>query len=429
MKTIIKGGRVLDPGLGLDGFKEVLIEDGLIVDVVDPGSAGVWSGEARVIEVKGLLVTPGLVDMHVHLREPGEEYKETIATGTAAAAAGGFTGVAAMANTKPVNDCRVVTEYILAQAKAAGPTRVWPVAAMTRGLAGEELCEYGELAEAGAVALSDDGHWVANSQVMRRILEYSRIFGLTAITHAEDRELSSGGSMNEGVTSTRLGLRGIPGAAEETAVYRDIGLARLTGARLHVAHISTAGSVAALRQAKAEGLPVTGETAPHYFTLTEEAVIGYRTEAKMNPPLRSRADLEAVIAGLADGTIDVIATDHAPHSTVEKDVEFDRAAFGIVGLETALPLTLGLVRSGALGLSRAVAALSCRPAGVLGVEAGTLAPGGRADLTVIDPDRTWVVEARAMKSKSQNTPFQGMTMIGQAVLTMAHGRITHNLLT
>ena len=425
MKIMIKGGRVIDPGRGLDGLKEILIEDGLIVDLVDPGAVE-WAGEAQVIEAQGLLVTPGLVDMHVHLREPGEEYKETIATGVAAAAAGGFSGVATMANTRPVNDSRVVTEYILAQARAAGSTRVWPVAAMTRGLAGQELCEYGELAEAGAVAVSDDGHWVTSSQVMRRILEYSMIFGLTAITHAEDKELSSGGSMNEGVTSTRLGLRGIPGTAEEAAVFRDIRLARLTGAKLHVAHISTAGAVAALRQAKAEGLPVTGETAPHYFTLTEEAVTGYRTEAKMNPPLRTRADLEAVIAGLADGTIDVIATDHAPHSSVEKDVEFDRAAFGIIGLETALPLTLNLVRSGVLDLAKAVAALSFNPARILGVEAGTLAPGSRADLTVIDPDRTWVVDRQALKSKSQNTPFHGMTMIGQAVLTMANGHITHN---
>jgi len=428
MRIILRGGRVMDPSRNLDGERDVLVEDGLLVDLAAPGQADSWAAEAQIIEVKGLLITPGLIDMHVHLREPGEEYKETIATGAAAAAAGGFTAVAAMPNTKPVNDNRSVTEFIFNQAKLAGQARVWPIAAMTKGSLGEELCEYGELAEAGAVAVSDDGRPVPSAQMMRRVLEYSKAFGLLAIAHAEELSLSAGGLMNEGRTSTRLGLAGIPAAGEEIAVFRDVRLAELTGTPLHLAHISTAGAVEIIRRAKAAGVPVTAETAPHYFTLTEEAVVGYRTEAKVNPPLRSRRDLEAVRAGLADGTIDVIATDHAPHSELEKRVEFDQAACGITGLETALPLTLNLVHQGVLTLAQAVTALSLNPAKILGLTGGALKKGCPADLTVIDLQRQWLVKGTEFKSLGRFTPFEGRTMIGRAVLTMVQGRIVHNLL-
>ena len=429
MRVVIKGGRVVDPESRLDEQRDIIVENGVIADVVRPGEPGLEAGADRVITADGLVVLPGLIDMHVHLREPGEEYKETVASGLAAAAAGGFCAVASMPNTKPVNDNRSVTELILARAAAAGPTRVWPVAAMTRGQAGEELCEYGDLAEAGAVAVSDDGRWVRDGGVMRRVLEYSRAFGLKVISHAEDPDLSAGGLMNEGPTSTALGLRGIPAAAEETAVYRDISLAELTGAPLHLAHISTAGAVELIRRAKAKGLAVTAETAPHYFTLTDEAVRGYRTEAKMNPPLRSAADVAAVKAGLADGTLDAVATDHAPHSVLEKLVEFDRAAFGIVGLETALALTLELVREGVLTLARAAACLSLNPARILGVPGGTIAPGGPADLTLVDLERAWTVDPEKFKSKGRNTPFAGREVKGLAVMTMAAGRVTHDLIS
>jgi len=428
MKILVRGGRVIDPGQNLDGERDVLVEDGLLVDLVNPGGAGSWAAEARIIEVKDLLITPGLIDMHVHLREPGEEYKETIATGAAAAAAGGFTAVAAMPNTHPVNDNRSVTEFILNQARLAGQARVWPIAAMTRGGLGEELGEYGDLAEAGAVAISDDGRPVPSAQMMRRVLEYSKAFGLLAIAHAEELSLSAGGLMNEGRISTRLGLDGIPAAGEEIAVFRDVRLAELTGTPLHLAHISTAGAVEIIRRAKAAGVPVTAETAPHYFSLTEAAVMGYRTEAKVNPPLRTSRDLEAVRTGLADGTIDAIATDHAPHSELEKNIEFDQAACGIPGLETALPLTLNLVSEGVLTLTQAVAALSLNPAKILGLTGGTLKKGRPADLTVIDLRHQWIVEGARFKSLGRFTPFENRLMTGQAFLTMVQGRIVHKLL-
>lgn len=427
-RTIIINGRVLDPGQDLDDLRDVMIEDGRVFDMVAPGAAGDWAAGGSVIDARGRLVTPGLIDMHVHLREPGQEYKETIASGTAAAAAGGFTAVACMPNTKPVNDNRTVTEYILNQARAVGSARVWPVAAMTKGSQGQELCEYGDLADAGAVAISDDGHPVANSAMMRRVLEYAQVFCLPAISHAEELALSAGGHMNEGPTATRLGIPGIAAAGEEIAVFREISLSRLTGYPIHIAHVSTKAAVQLIRQAKAAGISVTAETAPHYFTLTDEAVDGYRTEAKMNPPLRSAEDREAIRAALADGTIDAIATDHAPHSVLEKDVEFTEAAFGIVGLETALPLTLDLVRSGLLSMVQAVRALSQNPAAILKVQGGSLAKGRPADLTVIDPDRQWVVDADRFKSRGRNTPFNGQIMTGQAVLTMVQGRVTHHLI-
>ncbi len=421
LSLLIRGGLVVDPALKLEETRDLLIEQGTIVALEPPGQIG---PEGRqVLEGRGLVVTPGLIDMHVHLREPGEEYKETIASGTRAAARGGFTAVAAMPNTKPVNDSAAVTRFILDQARRSGSARVYPVGAISVGSQGTALSEYGDLRDAGVVALSDDGRPVMNALLMRRALEYARTFELPVISHCEDLNLRGEGLMHEGRISLRLGLKGIPAAAEETMVFRDLTLAGLTGARLHIAHVSTAGSVAAVRRAKAAGYPVTAETAPHFFTLTEEAVLGFDTHAKVNPPLRTQADRAAVIAGLADGTLDAVASDHAPHSTLEKEVEFPLAAFGMVGLETALGLTLKLVHEGVLTLRQAIALLSTHPARILEVEGGTLKPGSPADLTLIDLNRQWTVDVNAFASKSRNSPFQGWTLTGQAVMTIMGGEV------
>ncbi len=426
MGLLLKGGLLLDPAQNLEERRDLLIEDGRLAVLGAPGSV---PGEAhQVVEVTGLVVCPGLIDMHTHLREPGQEYKETIATGGQAALAGGFSAVACMPNTRPVNDSATVTRYILEKAAQARGVRVYPVAALSQGSHGEILAEYGDLKEAGVAALSDDGRPVANSQLMRRALEYAHTFDMLVISHSEDLVLTGDGVMHEGLVSLEMGLKGIPAAAEEVAVFRDIELARLTGARLHIAHVSTAGSVEIIRRAKSQGVKVTAETAPHYFSLTDEAVRGFNTNAKMSPPLRTRADVAAIRAGLADNTLDCIATDHAPHSILEKEVEFDRAANGIIGLETAVGLSLELVQGGVLTLAQLIAKLSTNPARILGVPGGTLQVGAPADITILDLDRAWTVDVQQFKSKSRNSPFHGRELTGRAVLTMVGGRLSSGIM-
>jgi len=420
---LLAGGRIIDPVNGLDRVGDLYIDNGRILAVgenlkVEP------TGVLR-IDLAGRWVVPGFVDMHVHLREPGEEYKETVASGTKAAAAGGFTAVACMPNTRPVNDNQAVTALILAKA-AAGYARVYPVGAISRGSEGEELAEYGEMRGAGVVALSDDGRPVLNSQLMRRALEYAGNHRLLVICHSEEISLSRHGVMNEGALSTRLGLIGTPRVAEEIMVYRDLALAEYTGRPVHIAHVSTRESVSLIRRAKAKGCRVTAETAPHYFALTEEAIGLYDALAKMNPPLRTADDVAAIKEGLRDGTLDSIATDHAPHSELEKDVEFDLAANGIIGLETALPLALNLVREGVLDPARLVELLSVNPARILGVAGGSLAVDAPADVTVIDPDHRYVYGLEQVVSKSKNSPFLNQQMTGKAVLTVVDGHITYS---
>ena len=418
---------MIDPGRKIDAALDVRIEGGLIAEI----GRGLASGRgSREVDASDRIVTPGLVDLHVHFREPGQEYKEDIATGSAAAASGGFTTVCCMPNTVPPNDCRTVTDLIVRRGREAGLCRVRPVGAISARLEGKALAEYGEMKEAGIVALSDDGRPVMNAGLMRRALEYARTFDLPVVQHAEDLSLAEGGVMNEGEVSTRLGLRGQPPQAESVMVGRDLELVEWTGARYHVAHASTARTIELVRQAKRRGLPVTCEVTPHHLHLTDDAVAappGYDTRAKVNPPLRGSADLEALREGLADGVIDCIATDHAPHSSVEKDVEFDHAAFGMIGLETALPLVLELVRAGVIDVVRAIALLSSQPARVFGLDAGgagSLAPGAPADLTVIDLDLAWTVEEAAIRSRSHNTPFVGRALRGGALLTLMGGRVT-----
>ena len=419
--TIIRGGTVVDPANGVHQRRDVRVHEDRIAALEEAHADA--APDAEVIDARGCLVLPGLIDMHVHLREPGYEYKETIESGARAAVAGGFTAVACMANTNPVNDSAAVTEYIRERAAAVGLARVYPIGAVSLGLKGEQLSEMGEMQRAGIVAVSDDGMPIMNGGLMRRALEYASMFGLPVIVHEEDTSIAAGGVMNEGALSLRLGLKGVPAAAEEAMIARDIALLERTGGRLHIAHVSTAGAVALVRAAKARGLAVTAEVTPHHFTLTEAAVEGYNTHAKMNPPLRTRDDVEAVRAGLADGTIDAIASDHAPHHRDEKEVEFDAALNGIVGLETTLPLALRLVDEAKIALPVLVAALSVNPARILGVPGGSLTVGAAADVTIVDPGRRWKVEAARFQSKSRNTPFEGHKMQGQAVVTMVGGRV------
>ena len=424
MRILIKGGTVIDPGR-VNGPADVLIEDGKIV-AIGPDVAAATGREKNgvtVLDATGKVVLPGLVDLHVHLREPGFEYKETVLTGTASAVAGGFTSICCMPNTDPVNDNQSVTEFILDRARIARNCRVFPIGAITKGSEGKELAEIGDLRRAGCVAISDDGRPVMNSLVMRRAMEYALAFDLPVIDHCEDLNLAEDGCMNEGLVSTEMGLPGIPAAAEDVMVARNLALAELTGAHLHLAHLSTAGSVRMVREAKSRGIRVTSEACPHHFTLTEEAVRGYNTLAKMNPPLRTWQDVEAIRGGLRDGTIDVIATDHAPHAVQDKQKEFAAAPFGIVGLETALALTLGLVEEGILPLEAAVAKLTTEPARVFGLKTGTLAPGVDADVVIVDVERGWQVDPAKFRSLSRNTPFAGWKVKGQVVATLVAGRI------
>ena len=420
-KILIKGGRVISPAQDLDDICDVLIEKGKVAAI----GKGLETQGAEVIDADGKIVTPGLVDIHVHLRDPGLEYKEDIASGTLSAVTGGFTSIACMPNTKPVNDNLSVTNYILNKVKQEGHCRVFPIASISKGLQGESMTEMGELRESGVYGVSDDGKPVDNAQLMRRAMEYAKPFGLTIVAHAEDLELVGSGVMNEGPVATELGLKGIPWVAEDAATAREIMLAEFTGARLHVAHVSTKGSIDLVRQAKQRGVNVTCEATPHHFTLTDEAVRGYKTNAKMNPPLRSAADREAVRQGIADGTVDAIATDHAPHHIDEKNVEFNLAMHGVVGLETALPLTLRLVEEGLIDLPQAVALMTSGPAAALGIPAGQLAEGGVADVTVIDAACEWTVDAQQLVSKSKNTPFDGWTMKGAALCTIVGGKIAY----
>jgi dihydroorotase len=427
MRLLIRGGRVIDPGRGLDAVADVLIDHG-VVERVEAGISP--PAHVEVLDAGGLVVVPGLIDIHVHLREPGQEAKETVASGAAAAVAGGFTSVACMANTAPVNDSKLVTATILAAAERAGLARVYPIGAISQGLAGEQLAPFGQLAAAGCVAFSDDGRPVASAELMRRALEYAQHSGKPVVQHAQDLDLTGDGVMHEGRWSACCGMPGIPGLAEEVMVARDLLLLEETGGRYHVAHLSTARSLRLVREARARGLAVTCEVTPHHLVLTDQAVIdsGFDPRWKMNPPLRSASDLEALRAGLADGAIDAIASDHAPHTDDEKALEFELAPFGIVGLETTLSICLDrLVRAGVIGLPRLIELLTSGPARVLGLPGGSLAPGRPADVTVIDLEREVDVAAARFRSKSRNTPFDGWKLRGAAVVTIVGGRVVHRL--
>lgn len=424
MRILIKGGHVIDPG-NLDGEMDILVHDGLVQAIELPGTLPDEKLEhVQIIDAHGKVVTPGLIDMHVHLREPGFEHKETILSGCAAAATGGFAAVCPMPNTDPVCDSVQTVTYILDKANKIGTVRVFPVAAISRDLKGQQPCDYAELKAAGAVALTDDGYPVMNSLVMRYALEKAADIDVPVISHSEDLPLADGGAMNEGAVATQLGLKGIPNAAESIMVMRDIALCELTGGRLHIAHISTAEAVDAVRRAKERGVPVTAETAPHYFTLTDHAITKYGTNAKMNPPLRSATDREAIIQGLVDGTIDAIATDHAPHTPDEKAQGMDKAPNGVIGLETSLPVSLQLVKQGILSMTGLVEKMAINPAAIMGLTSG-IKIGQAADITIIDPDRPVTIQAAKFKSLSRNTPFDGWALEGQAVLTMVGGKIVY----
>jgi dihydroorotase len=422
MNLLIKGGRVIDPSQNMDTEADIVVENGRIKEI---GKGLTAPAGTEVVDAAGKYVVPGLIDMHVHLRDPGLEYKEDIVSGTRAAAAGGFTSVCCMPNTKPVIDNKTVASYIISKAEAAGFCNVFPVGTITYGMNGERMSEMGELKESGCVAVSDDGKPVANAELMRRALQYAAGIGIMVISHAEELSLVGEGVMNEGFTATEIGLKGIPRVAEDIATARDVLLAEYTGAPVHIAHVSTKGSVEIIRSAKARGVKVTCETAPHYFTLTDDAVRGYNTNAKMNPPLREADDVAAIKAGLADGTIDCIATDHAPHHLDEKDVEFDAAMNGIVGLETSLPLSLKLVEEGLLTLGQLVGKMSTNPSAILDLGRGTLKAGAIADITVIDPAAEWTVEADRLSSKSKNSPFLGWQVRGRAVATVLAGKVVN----
>jgi len=425
MRLLIQNGYVIDPAQGTNTGRNLLIEDGRVVGL-SSHSDGVPEG-CEVFDATGLVVAPGFIDMHVHLREPGHEYKETIASGAAAAVAGGFTTVCAMPNTNPVNDNAAVTRFVIEQAERAGLASVFPIGAITKNSDGTELAEMGEMKDAGIIAVSDDGRPVPTAGMMRRAMEYARGFDLLVIDHCEDKSLARGGVMHEGHWSLVLGMRGMPAAAEEVDAERNCLLAELTGARVHLAHVSTRGAIDAVRRAKAKGLSVTCEVAPHHWALTDEAVGDYDTNTKMSPPLRSQDHIEAILEGLRDGTVDAIATDHAPHHADEKALEYDQAPFGIVGLETAVGLAMDrLVKEGVISLERLVELCATNPARVLRLEdRGTFRGGARADLTIIDPEFAWIFDASRSKSKSRNTPFDGQTFRGGTVATIVEGRVVY----
>ena len=428
MWALLKDGRVIDPASGLDEVADILIRDGVIADLGDltpiPSPCTERGGECEVFDLSGKVVCPGLIDMHVHLREPGFENKETIETGSHAAVAGGFTTIVCMANTKPVIDNRAVVEFVTRQGKEAGFANVLVAGAITKELKGDQMAELGEMAEAGVAAFTDDAFPVQNSRMMRLCMEYARMLDKPVLTHCEDKTLAADGLVNEGVVATTAGLRGIPAVAEEVMVARNIMLAALTGCRLHIQHVSTAGSVEIIRRAKQSGMALTCETCPQYFSLTDEVVATYDTNTKTNPPLRTARDLEAIKAGLADGTIDIIATDHAPHATEDKEVEYELAAFGMVGLETALGLVITeLVNKKVLSLSEAIAKMTVAPASTLGLKSGALSKGAKADITIFDPEAQWEVNSANFKSKARNTPFEGWKLTGRPVAAIVGGRI------
>jgi dihydroorotase len=425
MKLLIANGYVIDPTQGVNAGKNILIEENRIVGLLSRSETA--PDDAEIFDATGLVVAPGFIDMHVHLREPGQEYKETIETGARAALAGGFTSVCAMPNTDPVNDSAAVTRFIIEQAERAGLANVFPIGAITKKSNGAELAEMGEMKEAGIVAVSDDGHPVPSAGVMRRAMEYARTFNLPIVDHCEDSSLAKGGVMHEGIWSLKLGLRGQPALAEEMDAERDCALAEMTGAQVHLAHVSTRGAVQSARRAKEKGISVTCEVAPHHWTLTDASVENYDTNTKMNPPLRSEDHVEAIIEALRDGTIDAIATDHAPHHADEKSLEYDHAPFGITGLETAVALALDrLVHTGIISLERLVELCSVNPARIFSLKGrGTLRPGAFADITILDPNLQWTFEAAHSKSKSRNTPFDGWTFRGAAVTTVVSGRIVY----
>ena len=426
MTVLIKNGIVIDPANNINIANDILIIKGIIKSIEPPGKLNTNNlDNPLIIDAKGCIVCPGLIDMHVHFREPGFEYKETIESGCQSAVAGGFTSVAVMPNTNPVNDNRSVTELILSLAKSKGGIKVHPIGAITEGLSGKRLSEMADLRAAGAIAFSDDGCPVMNNELMRRAFEYSKMFNLPLIQHSEMLDLTEGGCMNEGLVSTELGLKGMPTEAEDIMVYRDIALLEKTGGRLHVAHISSGNSVDLVRHAKAKGLPVTCEVAPHHFTLTDEAVRGYDTNTKMSPPLRSTKDIEKIKEGLKDGTIDIIATDHAPHDIIDKQVEYQNACFGIVGLETALPLTLKLVDEKILSMSDAIRKLTATPAQIFNLDSGNLSIGSEADVLIFNPDIKYSIDVSKFHSKSKNSPFDGWKVKGKVLHTLARGKVVY----
>ncbi|MEN6357375.1 MAG: dihydroorotase [Armatimonadota bacterium] len=423
MWFLIKNGRVIDPSQNLDKTADLLVENGRVSKIGKVSAEKLDKNEGSVYDASGLVVTPGLIDMHVHLREPGFEYKETIETGAQAAAAGGFTTIVGMPNTKPAVDNRAVVEYVLNKGKSAA-VNVLTTGAATKANDGKEMAELGEMIAAGAVAISDDAFPVQSADLMRRVMEYAAMLGVPFLAHCEDKTMTGDGIMNEGLTSTILGLRPWPRQAEEIMIWRNIMIADLAKCRLHIQHVTTAGGVEAIRWAKSRGIAITCETCPHYFSLTDEALNEYDTNAKVCPPLRTQSDVDALKEALADGTIDIIATDHAPHAQNEKEVELQDAAFGAVGLETALPLVLtNLVKTGVLSLSDAIAKMTIAPANALGIDSGTLKEGAIADITIIDPETKVTVKASEFKSKSRNTPFDGMKLTGKAVVTIVGGKV------